>query len=329
MLQFQNVLVGVDLSQTFPPGSNNFSAPVSEAIETAVGLAAKTQAEITFFSAMELPEDGPYMDLVGNDLSELSRRWTEPAYEILGALTRDVRARGISARCEVVTGTAWVEIIREVQRHGHDLVIVGTRDSKGLERFLLGSTAKKLLRYCPSSVWVTRPGCSRQLSQILVASDLSAVSEKALQAAAALAPLWHARIRLLHGAVNPLERVWFNFADKQQREQYRQRIHADARHVLRSQAARLGPVADAVEIEVVDAPRGADSAILNYLDEHDIDMLMMGTVGRGGLPGVLVGNTAERLLHEVSCSLLAVKPDGFRCPALPESKNKAEPVASS
>ena len=40
----------------------------------------------------------------------------------------------------------------------------------------------------------------------------------------------------------------------------------------------------------------------------------MGTVARGGLPGILIGNTAERLLHSVPCSLLAVKPDDFICP---------------
>jgi universal stress protein E len=40
----------------------------------------------------------------------------------------------------------------------------------------------------------------------------------------------------------------------------------------------------------------------------------MGTIGRGGMQGIMIGNTAERLLPEIQCSLLAVKPPDFVCP---------------
>ena len=46
----------------------------------------------------------------------------------------------------------------------------------------------------------------------------------------------------------------------------------------------------------------------------DADLLVMGTVGRSGIPGLLIGNTAEDVLNAVDCSLLAVKPPGFVCP---------------
>lgn len=45
-----------------------------------------------------------------------------------------------------------------------------------------------------------------------------------------------------------------------------------------------------------------------------VDMVVMGTVGRHGLPGLIIGNTAERTLALVESSLLALKPEGFRCP---------------
>jgi universal stress protein E len=44
---------------------------------------------------------------------------------------------------------------------------------------------------------------------------------------------------------------------------------------------------------------------------------VMGTISRGGIPGVLVGNTAERLLPRLDCSLLTVKPEDFVCPVEP------------
>ncbi|MBV8313231.1 MAG: universal stress protein, partial [Planctomycetaceae bacterium] len=48
--------------------------------------------------------------------------------------------------------------------------------------------------------------------------------------------------------------------------------------------------------------------------EFNIDLLVMGTVGRTSAPGVMIGSTAERLFPEVTCSVLAVKPPDFRCP---------------
>ena len=40
----------------------------------------------------------------------------------------------------------------------------------------------------------------------------------------------------------------------------------------------------------------------------------MGTVGRTGIPGFFIGNTAEGILTQVNCSVLTVKPVGFESP---------------
>jgi nucleotide-binding universal stress UspA family protein len=54
-----------------------------------------------------------------------------------------------------------------------------------------------------------------------------------------------------------------------------------------------------------------------------IDLIVMGTVGRTGIPGFLIGNTAETVLRQVNCSVLAVKPEGFVTPV------KIEPIERS
>ncbi len=43
----------------------------------------------------------------------------------------------------------------------------------------------------------------------------------------------------------------------------------------------------------------------------------MGTVCRTGIPGLIIGNTAERVLDSVKCSVLTVKPAGFVSPIAP------------
>jgi nucleotide-binding universal stress UspA family protein len=40
----------------------------------------------------------------------------------------------------------------------------------------------------------------------------------------------------------------------------------------------------------------------------------MGTVARIGIPGFIMGNTAETILNHIDCSVLAVKPPGFATP---------------
>lgn len=52
-------------------------------------------------------------------------------------------------------------------------------------------------------------------------------------------------------------------------------------------------------------------SIPQYVKDNDIDLLVMGTVARAGLRGLLVGNTAEEMLPNLECSILAVKPLGF------------------
>ena len=54
--------------------------------------------------------------------------------------------------------------------------------------------------------------------------------------------------------------------------------------------------------------------IAEFAKAHHVELIVMGTVARTGIPGLLIGNTAETILQRVDCSVLAVKPDGFVSP---------------
>jgi len=87
-----------------------------------------------------------------------------------------------------------------------------------------------------------------------------------------------------------------------------------AREQLRAELARLGHRGP-VELHV-----GQDSpshAILAGVKHCRADLVVMGTVSRSGIPGLFVGNTAERLIDRLDRSLLAVKPAGFESPVRP------------
>jgi universal stress protein E len=46
----------------------------------------------------------------------------------------------------------------------------------------------------------------------------------------------------------------------------------------------------------------------------DVDLLLIGTTARSGVAGALMGNTAEKIVDQVPCSILALKPKGFESP---------------
>ena len=50
--------------------------------------------------------------------------------------------------------------------------------------------------------------------------------------------------------------------------------------------------------------------------KQKVDLIVMGTLGRAGIPGLIIGNTAEDVLSETQTAVLAVKPSGFVSPVV-------------
>jgi nucleotide-binding universal stress UspA family protein len=62
-------------------------------------------------------------------------------------------------------------------------------------------------------------------------------------------------------------------------------------------------------------PKGrAGKVIPSFASKLKVDLIVMGTVARTGIPGLIMGNTAETILSQISCSVLAVKPPNFITP---------------
>jgi universal stress protein E len=319
MSQFQNVLVGIDPLQAEGLSSTRFSPPVEEAIKHGLWLAEKAAASVTFFAAVEMPEDNLY-SLAGEE-HRMADEIEQAGRQALDELVARAQERGLTADSKLVCGTGWVELTREVLHGGHSVVIVGTRSAGAVQRFLFGSTAMRLLHNCPSPIWVTRPEPRPMPANILVASDFSEVTDDALRLAIEVGRLSGAKVHLLHAVDYPLDRLWSTGLLDTNAQIYHNRVKADAHRQLSEQLARVaGPKPPIqVELEIVEGLAIADTAILDFIERRHIDLLVMGTMARSGIPGVFIGNTAERLVTHVSCSLLAVKPANFVSPIPPEA----------
>ncbi|NIL96618.1 MAG: universal stress protein [Planctomycetales bacterium] len=52
--------------------------------------------------------------------------------------------------------------------------------------------------------------------------------------------------------------------------------------------------------------------IIRYAREHEIDMIVLGTHGWSGLPHILMGSVAERVVRKAPCPVLTVRPEGHQ-----------------
>jgi nucleotide-binding universal stress UspA family protein len=81
---------------------------------------------------------------------------------------------------------------------------------------------------------------------------------------------------------------------------------------LRSKLA--GSDAERFEPEIHLVKGDPSSAIPSELERLEADLLLMGTISRRGVTGFLLGNTAEKILERVRCSIAVTKPEGFVTP---------------
>jgi universal stress protein E len=312
---FRNILVGVDLSQYEPP--TYLPTQVARAVlDQALRLAAKTKSHLTFFSVLDLGlESLPQIEQA--DFHYLTTNAEQIAAKVLRDLVEQARAKGIEATEKMALGKGWLELVRQVLRDHHDLILIGTRDRRGLEWMLFGSTAVKVVRRCPCPVWVVKPDGEPSPLKILVASALDPVAEDGLRLSVELARVLPAEIHLLHAVDFPLDRHWSTGLPDAKEEAYRRGLREHAVKELEGQIDRTGARAltPSVHVHLFDElgilP---DEGILKFIKENAIDLLVMGTIARSGIIGAMIGNTAERLLPELSCSLLAVKPKDFVSP---------------
>jgi universal stress protein E len=317
MATFQKILVGIDLTSCQQLSIEALPAMARDVFRCAVWLAQKSGARLTLLSALNLMPE-PFELLAETDQLALTETVQTKTNQVLTELVRQANASGVPADSVFTAGKGWLEIIHQVLRGGHDLVLVGTRNFTGVRRMLLGNTALKLFRHCPCPVWVTRPDlCDRPLN-LLVTSDLKPVSDTVLRLGVSIGQMLNAKIHVLHVIEYPLYNLAITCLPDEAGSDYERSMRARAEHLIQQQIDQAGfqRLERDVLVHFVDRSPSDQTgeAILQFVAENAIDLLILGSMGRGGAARITIGNTAERLLPEVKCSVLAVKPPDFVCP---------------
>jgi nucleotide-binding universal stress UspA family protein len=161
MKRFKRILCVVEPRQAIEP-----------VLERVVSLAQNNQACLTVVCVAPRVTAGISMPDGGPITLELQKAAIADSRQQLENAVAPFRSR-ITIEAKVLMGTAFLEIIREVLRHGHDLVIKAPEDPAWLER-LFGSDDMHLLRKCPCPVWLVKHSPSKSYRRILAPVDVDA-----------------------------------------------------------------------------------------------------------------------------------------------------------
>ncbi len=311
MISFSRILVGVDLSHSDRIVSEELSDHCRHAVIRATELAKAKGGEITFFTTLEISEQARHM--IEEKESKITDSVEVAAQRVLEKLVAEAEAEGISASCKVTFGSSWEQIIREAIRSEQTLVIVGRRGSRSSSRFFYGNTVTKLIRKCPVPVLVAKPDPVREVEAILAADDFSEIGEAVLDAGVQLAQVKMGRLHVVHVIEEEGHGLFGGTSREEGAElEAKEREAAEAEINERLSRTDYRTLVHGTKVHVdVGSP---EEVILDIIEGEDVDLMVIGSVGRSGLSAMLLGSTAERLLSTADASLMVIKPADFVSP---------------
>jgi len=147
-----------------------------------------------------------------------------------------------------------------------------------------------------------------RINRILVATDFSECSGHALRYACEFAEVFSAELHLLH-VVAPPTIAYSEFAvdDIGTTEAASEWISV-AQEQLESHPSERWQKSLSIKRKVVIGTPFVET--VRYAREHNIDLIVVGTHGRGAIAHMLLGSTAEKVVRKASCPVLTVRPDG-------------------
>lgn len=295
------VLVGVDGSA---PSLYALDWAAAEAQARGWGLRLVCAYSLPSFTAASL--DGGYAALDDTAIQE-------GAAGVLAEAVARVEGTGVPVTAKVHTGDAagvLVELSREAR-----LAVVGTRGRGGFADRLLGTVSSALPAHahCPTVVVPLRDEHGRRVSddaeippvrpvrRIVVGVDGSSQAERALRHAIREAEAWGAELSAVAGV--PLGSTsgvlaWLPAA-------------VDHDQVLRDMTEGLNVVVDRALTDHPDLTvrrivlDGSGAELLTEFSTAT-DLIILGSRGRGGFAGLLLGSTSQAVLHHASCPVMVV-----------------------
>ncbi|MCX2728316.1 universal stress protein [Thermomicrobium sp. 4228-Ro] len=258
-------------------------------------IAQRLGTGIVLFSVVEITESlQSYLEAEGEQVDQLVQRWLSQRREAIEKLAQTIT--DVPYHVEVRIGEPAKEIVAFADERQATALVMSSHGRTGIARLLVGSItfsvaqrARQPLVVVRGRVPVPAPNTVVQLSPVLVPLDGSSLAEEAIDTA----------LQLLGAGTEPLElHLLHVLSDDEEPAEWERYLESVAQRV-RSRGLRVdwsltrGPVAETIAAEAVRRHAG---------------LTAMGTHGRSGVRRVLLGSTAEHVLHASAVPLLLHRP---------------------
>lgn len=280
-----------------------------QALTPALSIARSAQGEVILFRVPVMETmlvSAPIPTGVGVlwPAQSLQRSRSE-VHDYLKALQHDYQQPGLTVRTHMAEGDVASQIVDTAQTAGADLLVMSTHGYSGVTRWLLGSTAEKVLRSAPCPTLIVRN--EAPLRRMLIPLDGSALAEQALSPALALAGIFHSQVVLLR-VVAPVraEVVEGVLVDPSLAARMQDEAYVEADKYLKGICEKYARPGLVLHAEV--RTGSAAEQILAFAEAAPSDVIAMATHGRTGLRRWVYGSVTEKILRTARCSMLVVRP---------------------
>jgi len=286
------------------------------AIDKAVQLARAFGAQLEIFHALAMPRYRAFNDLGERYLEQVERVEQVRMKSRLEALAEKLRGQ----RIPTTTHVGWdfpagEAIVRRAKRIGADLIVAQCHVGKHDGGWFLRLTDWDLLRYSPLPVLLVKSRRPYRKPCLLSAVDPTHAFAKPAKLDAEILRTADQFRSALHGTLHVVHAFVPTPADAKPSEL----LDPEATQILESRAraharARLEPLLKDVQIARSSKHLVGEhpvNAIPRLARRIGCDIVVMGAISRSGLKRIFIGNTAERMLDNLECDVLVVKPPGF------------------
>lgn len=216
---------------------------------------------------------------------------------------------------ELLVGHPFIELLHAARDSQADLLILGSRGFSGIESGRVGAVASKCVRKAPLPVMLVRQSHRKPFRRIVACIDFSDTSKLAAAHALQVARQEGAVLELVHvshagnlimmglGGLEPAAPV-FALDD----------VITSLQHDLEKFSQALLPQGKEQDVEIIctilEGP-AVTATLCEHLVESEADLAVLGTRGRTFVKGLIMGTTAEGIIHDAPCSVLAIKAEDF------------------
>lgn len=253
------------------------------ALRRAEGIAAAVKVPVHAYVCI----NGKYVTTQNAD-REMTLAAEKARHEAwLDRLVQPLREQGIEVTTEVDASDNWHEALANAaKRSGNDLIIKTSEKKPSLQRRLMRTADWTLLRSATCPVLIVKAEEQRKLDKILVAVNLQAEDE--------------AHVALTDRVIEEAHRI----ADAFNTELWAANAYEGSENFVYPDALARRTRVDPMKCKVDDA---SPEALLRELTEKEsIPMVIVGSIVRKGIKGVVVGNTAERILDGLQSDILVI-----------------------